>query len=491
MRSSSISTPSTLGDSASKTASTLVPLAVDLDGTLLKTDLFLESTIALLKKNPAFLFMLVAWLIRGKACAKREVAKRVSLDIAALPYRTDLLQYLRQQHADGRLLILATAADERIAREVADYLALFDLVVASDGVTNLTGERKRARLVQEFGKNGYDYAGNSSADLPVWSSARKTLLISRLPLLKAIPGNVELEAISENRRDHRVDYLKVLRPQQWVKNVLVFVPLFGAHRVYETSLLARGVLAFLAFSLCASAGYIVNDLLDLRADRSHPRKRLRAFAAGDLPLLYGVGIAPVLLAIALAIASRLSPLLLWSLVTYFATAVAYSLAIKQLVVLDVIVLASLYTLRIMAGSAATEIWPSHWLLAFSTFLFFSLALVKRYDELVVMRAINAERATARGYKIDDAELLAAMGVASGYMAVLVLALYINSDAAQLLYRRSQLMWLLCPLLLYWVSYLWLTAHRGKMQDDPLVFATGDRTSRTLMLITAFTALWSL
>lgn len=278
------------------------------------------------------------------------------------------------------------------------------------------------------------------------------------------------------------DYLKPLRLQHWLKNILVFVPLLAAHRFDEIGLLEKLLLAFVSFGCFASSGYLVNDLLDLAADRHHPTKKFRTFASGTLPLSYGFIMIPVLAGIGWLLAAMVSRHFLEVVLCYFALTLTYSLYLKKVVLLDVIILAGLYSTRIMAGAAAIAIWPSHWLLAFSTFFFFSLALVKRYGELVIMRKVEGDHAKARGYELDDGELLAAMGVASGFLAVLVLALYINSDKAQLLYGRYQLIWFLCPLLLYWISRVWLIAHRGKMPDDPVLFAINDRASRILLLV---------
>lgn len=442
----------------------LLPLAVDLDGTLVRTNLLQESLLALLKRNPLYVFFLLLWLLKGKAHFKRQIARRVSLDVSTLPYRQDLLDDLKAQHAQGRVLVLATACDMQIARKVADHLKLFDAVFASDGIINLSGESKRKRLVSEFGEKGFDYAGDHlSTDRPVWDSARKAVVVED-------PGR------------SLVDYLKPLRPQHWLKNILIFVPLIAAQRLFEAALLEKALLAFFAFGCFASSGYLLNDLFDLTADRHHPHKRLRSFASGDLAVSYGISMIPLLVLLGCAIALFVSSFFLAILSIYLVLAMIYSFHVRKVVLLDVIVLAGLYSMRIMAGSAAAGIWPSHWLLAFSTFLFFSLALVKRYGELVIMRGVEGERATARGYELADGELLAAMGIASGYLAVLVLALYITTDAARAFYPRYQLIWFQCPLLFYWISHVWLIAHRGKMPDDPVVFAVSDRTSRILALL---------
>jgi 4-hydroxybenzoate polyprenyltransferase len=470
----------------------LPPLVVDLDGTLVKTDLLLESLLALLKQEPSCLLMLPVWLTRGRAYLKQQIARRVALDASTLHYRRELLKYIREQRALGRTIVLATAADARYAQQVADHLKLFDLVIASDGTTNLSGETKRERLVSEFGDKGFDYAGNHRNDLLVWSSARRAIIVDAGPLVhSAAQRIVEVDGVFERRHRDWADYLRPLRPEHWLKNLLVVIPFLAAHRFYEMDLVRNTILAFVAFCCCASSGYVINDLLDLAADRHHPRKRLRPFASGVLPLSYGVSLAPCLAALGFIIAAGVSPLLVRVLSIYFATTLIYSLYAKNIALLDVIMLAGLYTMRIMAGSAAIAIWPSYWLLALSTFLFFSLALVKRYGELVIMRRLDGINARARGYEMGDGELLAAMGVASGYVAVLVLALYITSATAQALYGKRHVLWFLCPLLLYWISYVWLTAHRGRMPDDPLVFATTDHTSRILGVLVLATALAAL
>jgi len=461
----------------------LPPLVVDLDGTLIKTDLLLESVCSLLRQEPLALFALPIWLLKGRAHLKREIAQRVQLDPALLPYRTELLDYLRAEHDKGRSVILATASDERFARQVADHLTLFDMVLASDGITNLAAERKRARLVAQFGEKGFDYAGNESRDLAVWSSARKAIVVSPNPRLKQAAVKVsQFERAFAEPGASVAEYLRALRPQQWLKNILVFVPLFAAHLFTEPILLVRTIIAFVAFCCCASSGYLVNDLCDLPADRHHPAKRLRPFASGELPLAYGFAMAPVLAVFGCLLAGLLSGLSLGIVVLYFIVAAAYSLSLKKEVLLDVFTLASLYTLRIIEGGLAAAVPLSVWLLAFSMFLFLSLAFVKRYAELVIMRGVDGDQAKARSYELSDAELLVSKGTASGYAAVLVLSLYIGSGAVKVLYSTHEVLWLVCPLLLYWIGYLWLVAHRGKMYHDPLVFAVRDRTSRILILV---------
>jgi len=470
---------------------TSVPLVVDLDGTLVKTDLMVESFFVLIKQNPFFIFLLPFWLLKGRAFFKQQITRRVTLEVSVLPYHRGLLEHLKGQHAKGRPLVLATANDERIARQVADHLQLFDRVLASNGTLNLSHRHKRERLVKVFGEKGFDYAGNARQDLEVWSSARKAIIVNSPQSVSLKAAQVaEIEQSFNDRKGWLRPYIQALRLQQWIKNLLIFIPLVLAHRYNEPDLLGRAFLAFLAFGLCASSVYLINDLVDLPEDRRHPRKRQRPFAAGELSLLWGLASVPLLLGLSLIMSLFLSLPFLGMLLLYYFLNLGYSFTIKRVVLLDVIVLAGLYTMRIMAGSASVNIWPSSWLLAFSTFLFFSLALVKRYAELVIMREVSGGKAQVRGYRVIDMELLASLGGGSGYVAVLVLAIYISSGAAEILYNRETVLWLLCPLLLYWISYVWLIAHRGGMHDDPLVFTVRDFVSRIVILLAAVIVLFA-
>jgi 4-hydroxybenzoate polyprenyltransferase len=469
-----------------------VPLVVDLDRTLVKTDLLLESIVTLLHREPRYLVSLPFWCLRGEVALKEEVACRVSLDARLVPYRSELLAYLQQQHSQGRHLVLATDSSERLAQSIADYLGIFDGVLAIDGSTPLSGEHKRERLVGDFGHKGFDYAGHGGQDLPVWPSARRAIVVSSNDrLVQALAPLVPIQSVFHDRPTRFEDYLTALRPQQWLKNLLVLAPLLLAHRFYEPLLFGRAIIVFIAFCCCASSGYLVNDLFDVAADRRHPTKRLRPFAAGFLPLSYALIMIPVLAVLGCALGALVGPSVLGLLLLYYALTVAYSVYIKRVVLLDVTILAALYTLRIIAGAAAVTIWLSGWLLAFSSLMFFSLAIAKRHVELTLMRAIDGNHASARSYKTRDAELLASAGIASGYMAVLVFLLYITTDAVNGLYGGRDWVWFLCPLLLYWVSHIWLQAHRRKIHDDPFVFALRDSTSRVLILLMIVTALLSL
>lgn len=466
------------------------PLVVDLDGTLVKTDLLVEGALALVRQRPLAVLDMTSWLARGgKARLKAEVARLSPIDPTILPYSEPLLDLLKQRKAEGQRLVLATASDREAALPVAAHLGLFDEVLASDGTVNLKAGAKRALLVERFGEKGFDYAGNDHADLDVWPSARAAILVNPAPgVAGKAEGIVAVEARIDDRQDALANHLRALRPQQWLKNLLVFVPLVTSHAVLEPLQALKALLAFVAFGLCASAVYVLNDLLDLADDRRHPRKRFRPFAAGNVPAVNGLAMAALLLIVAIPAAIWISPFFVATLAAYIAVTTAYSFSLKRIVLVDVFTLAGLYTLRLIGGSAALGLWPSFWLLAFSMFIFLSLAMLKRYTELLGLREAGVAAAPGRGYRTTDLDLLAALGGAAGYLSVLVLALYVNSPAVLPLYGRPEALWFLCPLLLYWVSRAWLVAHRGNMQDDPIVFAVKDRMSRAVVALMAIVVL---
>ena len=454
------------------------PLCVDLDGTLLATDALWESLIVLLKTKPWSLLLLPVWILQGKARFKREVASRVRLNPACLPYREDVLAFLREERSAGREIVLATASDRLIADGIANHLDLFSCVLASDGVVNLSGANKLHAVRTYTAGKGFDYIGNSAVDLVLWQSAERALLVSpSARLLELASERASVDRVFSYKRQWVSDLLRALRVHQWIKNLLLFVPLIMAHQVSDVAMALSTLYGFLAFSLCASSVYIVNDLLDLESDRQHPHKRFRPFAAGTLEIRTGVLMAPILLALSVLAAALLLPgLFLVDLLVYFAMTLAYSFWIKSVVVLDVIVLASLYTIRVLAGGAAAQVQVSPWLLAFSMFLFFSLALIKRYSELRLLQMINRDGATGRDYAVSDMELWRSAGPAAGYLSVLVLALYVNSREVMVLYESPVALWLIGPCLLYWITRMWLLAHRGLIEGDPIVFTARDPVS---------------
>lgn len=458
-----------------------IALCVDLDGCLLKSDLLYESVLALLRRNPLFVFLLPVWLLRGKAALKHEIATRVELDIGLLPFDERVLSMLRD--ARERPRFLCTASNFRLASAVAAHLALFEGVIASDARVNLSGHRKAEALLVRFGSGNFDYIGNGIVDLDVWSRSRHAwvangsrAVVRRARLIGNVVGEFPPDAGGARA------WLRQVRLHQWLKNLLVFLPLLASHRFLDPAASFAAMQAFLAFGLCASGVYVLNDLLDLPSDRRHPRKRQRPFAAGRLPLLHGLLAAPTLTVTGFVLAWLVAPMFAAVLLAYYVLTLAYSFRLKQVATLDVIVLAALYTVRIVGGAVAIGSALSFWLLAFSMFLFLSLAMLKRYAELLDMAGSGNDAAHGRGYAVTDLPMIQSLGAASGYLAVLVLALYINSQDSLELYRRPQVLWLVCPALLYWISRAWMKAHRGTMQDDPVVFAVTDRVSQAVILV---------
>lgn len=465
------------------------PLCVDLDGTLIHSDLLLESFMLLLKRNPLYLLLLPFWLLQGKAALKAEIARRVELDAAALPYNREFLLWLQAQHESGREVWLCTASNRRLAERVSAHLGMFAGVLASSDEYNLSGRNKAQALVEKFGAKNFDYCANHAVDLAIWRVSQGAVVVNgNDSLVQAAASVTRIEAVFPKRSGLLRPLLKALRLHQWAKNVLVFVPLFAAHRWGDTALLQDAVLAFFAFGLCASSVYLLNDMLDLEADRYHPRKRERPFASGDLSLIAGFVLVPLLLLGTVWLASGLPQMFWLVLAAYYALTVAYSFGLKSLVLVDTITLAGLYTVRIIAGGVAVNVPLSFWLLLLAVFLFLSLALVKRYAELDAMQRQGKLKAAGRGYHVEDLPILHSLGTASGYLCVLVLALYINSPMVTSLYGNPHAIWFLCVLLLYWVSRVWLIAHRGQMHDDPVVFALRDRVSQVVAVLAVLTVL---
>ncbi len=460
-----------------------LPLCVDLDGTLIRTDLLLESALGLLRRNPLYGFGFLWWLRRGRAHLKREIAKRARIDVPRLPYDSRVIEWLR---GDGtRRRVLCTASDRLLADAVAAHVGGFEAVLASDGERNLAGRHKVEALRDLFGTRGFDYAGNAAVDLAVWSEARRAIVANASPaLLRRVRSACAIEHVFERGTRRWRTWLTALRVHQWPKNLLVFVAMFAAHLALDPRAIRDATIAFAAFSLCASGAYLLNDLLDLDADRRHPHKRLRPFAAGTLPIGAGLVAAPLLTVAAFAVAALLPQPFPLVLLAYLATTLAYSFLFKRVVMLDVVVLAALYTIRIIGGAVAVSVPASSWLLAFSMFLFLSLAMLKRYAELHRIAAGGQNRIAGRGYRVGDLSLIQALGTASGLLSVLVLAFYIESTASEALYRHHHVLWLLTPLLLYWISRVWLLARRGRMHEDPVVFALSDRVSLGVLAVFA-------
>jgi 4-hydroxybenzoate polyprenyltransferase/phosphoserine phosphatase len=465
-----------------------IPLVVDLDGTLIRSDLLPEAALAFLRAHPLQVWKLPIWLFQGKAVLKENLARNTELDASVLPYRREILALIEEERKKGRAIVLATASHRSFAERVAAHLDCFDAVLATEGGLNLVGAKKRDALLARYGERGFDYAGDSSDDLPVWAVANRAYVVGASRHVESLAqkaGNVKyVPADARGGLDCLKLWFKALRWHQWMKNLLVFAPIFAAHRLGDVGALTQAALAFALFSLCASSVYLTNDLLDLSDDRHHPTKRGRPFAAGSLSLWQGIGAAPVLLFAAFAFALLCQPLAFTGVLAGYAIlTLTYSLVLKRLMAFDVIALSILYSLRIFAGAAATGIPLSFWALLFSTFIFLSLALVKRHAELGRERDQGkVEKTRGRGYYPKDLEMISALGAAAGYLSVMVLALYIHDPGTVVFYRRPEIIWLACPLLLFWMTRVWLLTHRREMHDDPVVFALRDRVSRIVGLL---------
>ncbi|MCV6639407.1 UbiA family prenyltransferase [Candidatus Albibeggiatoa sp. nov. NOAA] len=463
-----------------------IPLCVDLDGTLVATDTLWESIFVLLRLNPLYCFLLPFWILKGKAYFKHQIAQRVTLNAALLPYRAEILDFINQQKQQGRSIILATAAHESIAKAVAQHLDIFDDVLANNEQINLKGVNKRNELEKRFGYQGFDYIGDAKADIPIFQASRTPYIVTASKsLLKKLnfPAPEQIFAVKPVCTR---TWLKVLRAHQWVKNLLIFVPLIVSHQFFVMDKLVASILAFFAFSLVASAGYIFNDLMDLEADRQHPTKCNRPFAAGKIPIQRSLVFFVALLILSSLISFLWLPSGFFGMVMlYLLMTLTYSFYLKRKMILDVIILAGLFTHRILSGGIAASIYISDWLLLFSVFMFTSLAFLKRYIELLRLKDSNDRTGVKnRDYYVLDIDLVAQFGTTSAYLSVLVFAMYIYSGAS-IQYESPFILWMICPALLYWTTRVWFLANRRSLQDDPVLFALKDRvTWATIFFILA-------
>ncbi|WP_027801984.1 UbiA family prenyltransferase [Paraburkholderia dilworthii] len=459
-----------------------VPLCVDLDGTLTHSDVLIESFLVLIKQNPLYAFLCIAWLLRGKGYLKAQIAARVAIDVSLLPYNARLVDFLKQERSSGRDLYLCTAGNHRYAEQIASHFGFFKGVMASDDSRNLSGSHKAEALSATFGIQGFDYCGNARADIPVWKLARQAIVVGSKSIEAAARKVNQTTLFFEESRPFFRLVLREMRLYQWVKNLLIFVPLLASHRFTEVDILIDEGIAFLSFCFCASSVYLLNDMLDLDADRRHSRKRNRPFASGELPLQAGIVLMLLLLFLSASLAVMLSPKFQLVLTGYVVMTLAYSFRLKRMMLIDVFVLATLYTARIVAGGAAGDILLSDWLIMFSVMFFLSLAMVKRYTELDKLQRDGKTSVAGRGYLAGDMSIVRSFGTAAGYVAVLVLALYMNSTNVPVLYHHPHRLWVLFCLLLYWISRVWMIAFRGQMNDDPIVFAIKNRWSLLIIVL---------
>ncbi|MEM7137152.1 MAG: UbiA family prenyltransferase [Myxococcota bacterium] len=454
------------------------PLCVDLDGTLVATDTLWESFMLLVRRAPHRVVALLFVILGGKARLKRYLARFAPVEPKTLPYRQEVVNLARDAKTQGRPVILVTASDQTTAGLVAAHLEVFDEAVGSDGRDNLKGPRKAAFLVERYGEGGFQYVGDATADLPVWAAAREAIMVAPHPrTLRAAQRVVSRAEVIVERPSKWRAALRELRPHQWAKNLLLFVPLYFAHEYDDWSLVFGALMAFFAFSFSASSIYVLNDLLDLPSDRRHRTKRNRPLASGALAIPEGLLLMVLSFGLGLYLAVKfVNPAFVGMLLGYVALTTLYSFVLKRLMIIDVLTLASLFTYRVMAGSVAVQVPLSFWLLAFSIFFFTSLAFVKRYSELIQLRQSNERALRGRDYVLADIPVVTAIGPAAGLLAVLVFALYINSPSILTFYSTPQALWGICLILVYWVTRIWFLAARDAMHDDPVLFAVRDKVS---------------
>lgn len=461
------------------------PLVVDLDGTLIKSDLLYEGIILLLKKNPLYIFLVFLWLLKGKLYVKKEIFNRTKIDPELLPYNHAFLDFLNAEYKKGRKIVLATASLLEYAIQISKYLNIFSEVYGSENETNLKGKSKRDLLVKVFGDKNFDYAGNSKSDLVIFKSARKSILVNPNKIFGTrVKRKVALEYIFENKTNKLILFLESIRIYQWSKNLLVFVPLFTSQHWDDARSFGHIIITFLALGLIASSGYIINDLFDLGSDRSHPRKKKRPLASGEISIQNSMTIAVTFLIMGFGLSAYIGNSLILFLLLYLTLTVSYSIYFKTIVLVDVFFLASLYTMRIIIGASVINVVISFWLLAFSVFIFFSLALVKRYAEVKLNASTKEDTVKGRGYSISDLSFIGQIGISSGLIGVVVFALYIDSPEVKIYYTNATYLWLICLMLLYWISFIWHTAFRGNMTDDPIIYSFKSPKSLVVFFIIA-------
>ena len=455
------------------------PLFVDLDGTLVSTDTLWESCLLYLKGHPLQFWKLIIWLSSGRAHFKDQIAKKVIPNAETLPYRCKVIEYISNAKNSGRDVYLITAANQRIADSISKHLKIFTSTIGSGSSINLKGENKLAVIQGIISTNKFDYIGDSKADITIWRAAHTAIIsTNKTSLINQVKKDKDkIAVLPTSSTNFFKKWIKTLRVHQWAKNGLLFLALFMSHRLLELNLFFQVVIAFISFSLSASAVYILNDLFDLEADRKHPSKKNRPFAAGHLSIAYGVFAIPILLITSFILAMSYLPNTFTAILTiYLITTTIYSLYFKEKLFLDVIILGVLYTLRVLAGGLAVEVEVSSWLLGFSLFFFLSLAFMKRYADLLLIKNNDQEELFGRGYSVIDLDIVQKFGISSGFISLLILALYINGDQVMVLYKQPELIWLTIPILLYWLMRMWFVAHKGKMTDDPIVFALKDKIS---------------
>lgn len=466
------------------------PLIVSLENTLVRTDFVWEALALYIRTRFLQLWRLGVWWFEGKASFRNKLLQATAPAAENLPYDQDLLVHLKKEREKGRRLVLITSQPRFIADSVATHTGLFDHVHAAESGVAFDMHAKAHLLLEVYGNNGFDYIGSQIGDREMWKSSRTAYSVAKRPL--HIADERYTEQIGAARRGRAEALIKALRPRQWLKNLLVFVPMLAGHDISVT-VAFQSLLAFVAFSLCASSAYLLNDTLDAADDRVHPTKRSRPIAAGTLPIAVALCACPLLAVAALLLSAAVNTSLLAIVSLYLLSTLSYSLYLKRVLMVDIVTLAILYSMRILGGSAATGIEPSFWLLAFSFFIFLSLALLKRHSELYNLEQLGKEKTAGRGYTTADRGPIGIMGLNSAFLSVLIFILYFESQNALIQYDSPAWLAGIVPLLVFWLGRLWILSYRGQVNEDPILYVSRDRVSLTvfmLCLALAITATYS-
>lgn len=461
---------------------TEIPLYVDLDQTLIKTDLLYETFIEFIKQHPLNILLSIKWLLKGKAFLKYKLAQKTFIDVENLPYNEPFLSYLKSEQNNGRKIILATASNIKLAKRISNHLNLFSEIIASDEKNNIKGKTKLNHIKENSANGLFAYAGNSKNDLIIFQHAKSSILVNFREKLVSRSPSINVAKSFPPTKSIFPALIRAIRPHQWVKNFLIFVPLLLSNQWYISNLIIRACIGFISFSLIASSVYLINDIFDIQNDRAHPTKQHRPLAAGDITIGHAIILSIVFTLAALFVGYLLNIVYFFLLVTYLLLTFFYSMYLKKLTLIDVFILSQFYTIRVASGGIITNIKLSFWLLAFSVFLFFSLAIAKRYAELISSYTSSQNNIKGRGYNINDSTILNIMGLTSAYIAVLVLALYINSPEVLLIYSSPKILWGVCLIMFFWTSHVWIKTTRGEMEQDPITFAIYDSTSIVLFLL---------
>ncbi len=457
-----------------------VPLFVDLDGTLLKTDIMFEAMLLLLKKNILYCLSILLWLAKGRAHLKYQLSNRVDIPVATLPLNTEFLEYLQTQKKKNRKLILISASSQKAVDQIKSHMKIFDAAFGSDANVNLKGKTKLEKIKMLTDGKSFAYAGNSRVDAVIWNEASQAIIV-----------NCEVKATNSKKFENALRFdppepalgqlLRSVRPHQWLKNLLVFIPLILSHQLSDTGLISVLFVTFISFSLCASSVYLMNDLFDLEHDRNHLSKFNRPFASGNLSIVTGLIAGPCLFTLGAITAFYLPFNFLIVFFAYGLINFAYSFYLKKIFMLDVVVLAFLYTLRIIAGAESIELQPTFWLLGFSFSLFLGLAMVKRVAELFNVISAGNKKIEGRAYSKDHMSFLSITGVLSTAIAVAIFAFYITDPKTTELYSAPLFLWAIFPLLSYLLFRIWKNALKGEMSEDPVLFALTDQVGQILVV----------